>query len=283
MLAVGLSFEKAEQSIKRFLKDDDSSCLVVACNNSPTSVTISGDTDAVESLSTVLKREVVYCRKLRVRVAYHSPHMRNISALYHDWLGNLQKPTNAALKTPEMISSVDNYVMTAEQACNPYYWTRNLELPVRFYEALGKILKSRAINISTFNDVHTEAHPKDFVEIGPHCALMGPCWEILSQHEKSRVHRYDSVLTRKQNPLSSLLRMVGNLFTLNYAVDIMAANSLTYKCKDGLKLLDKLPQYPFDRSKVQQEKRISDELAAPLRKAPRLDLLGLLLNHHGPP
>lgn len=47
---------------------------VAACNSS-SSVTISGDEDAIDDLRVILENEKKFCRKLRVDTAYHSGHM----------------------------------------------------------------------------------------------------------------------------------------------------------------------------------------------------------------
>ena len=49
--------------------------MSVACVNSPTSVTLSGDVAALEELRAVLDERSVFARRLKVDVAYHSAHM----------------------------------------------------------------------------------------------------------------------------------------------------------------------------------------------------------------
>ena len=66
MAAVGLGREEAT----KLLVDG----VVIACENSPKSVTLSGDATKVEQVIQTLKMEQpdVFCRLLRVEMAYHS-------------------------------------------------------------------------------------------------------------------------------------------------------------------------------------------------------------------
>lgn len=66
MAAVGLSPEKA----KRYLVDG----VVIACVNSPQNVTLSGDSDKLDRVIAGIQStgDDIFCRRLRVGVAYHS-------------------------------------------------------------------------------------------------------------------------------------------------------------------------------------------------------------------
>lgn len=68
MAAVGMSPEQ----VKSFLKPG----VVIACENSSRSITISGDADALHEVVCAIKEAhpELLCRKLRVTTAYHS-HM----------------------------------------------------------------------------------------------------------------------------------------------------------------------------------------------------------------
>lgn len=66
MAAVGLSPE----DVKPYLQDG----VVVACHNSPSSVTLSGDPLVMDIVVNQIKSELpdVLCRRLKVSIAYHS-------------------------------------------------------------------------------------------------------------------------------------------------------------------------------------------------------------------
>jgi zearalenone synthase (highly reducing iterative type I polyketide synthase) len=68
LLAVGLSVE----AIQEHIHDVQTGTIVVACVNSPASVTISGDTSGIDELQQILSSTGVFCRRLKVDLAYHS-------------------------------------------------------------------------------------------------------------------------------------------------------------------------------------------------------------------
>lgn len=75
MAAIGLDAVTAST----FLRDG----VVIACENSPSSTTISGDLHQVEEVVEILRKEKpdVFTRQLKVDMAYHSrkyPHQFNL-------------------------------------------------------------------------------------------------------------------------------------------------------------------------------------------------------------
>jgi acyl transferase domain-containing protein len=68
MLAAGLGAEKA----KEYIKNISDGIVVVACHNSPDSVTLSGDLTALEEVESRLSADGIFSRKLNVPLAYHS-------------------------------------------------------------------------------------------------------------------------------------------------------------------------------------------------------------------
>ena len=71
MCAIAMS----EGAVKEYLKDTTHGQASVACINSPSSVTISGDETAVSEIENRLQSDGVWYRRLKVGIAYHSPHM----------------------------------------------------------------------------------------------------------------------------------------------------------------------------------------------------------------
>ena len=64
MLAAGLT----ESEAVKFLNKVKNGVAVVGCVNSPTSVTLSGDVQAIDELETLIKSDGKFARKLRVNV-----------------------------------------------------------------------------------------------------------------------------------------------------------------------------------------------------------------------
>ncbi|GKZ39651.1 type I Iterative Polyketide synthase (PKS), partial [Aspergillus brasiliensis] len=73
MLALGMPAENAQSYIDQL----ETGKAFVACINSPTSVTISGDVPAIEELEEAVRHKEVFSRRLAVEVAYHSHHMES--------------------------------------------------------------------------------------------------------------------------------------------------------------------------------------------------------------
>lgn len=70
MMAVGCSREDM-----RTLLADAGLMATIACVNSPSNVTVSGDVVALDALKALLDERRIFARRLKVEVAYHSPHM----------------------------------------------------------------------------------------------------------------------------------------------------------------------------------------------------------------
>jgi acyl transferase domain-containing protein len=78
MLAVGM----APADLAPYLDDIRSGKVVIACINSPSSVTISGDIAGIQELKTRLEKENIFVRSLRVQAAFHSHHMLPLEDQY---------------------------------------------------------------------------------------------------------------------------------------------------------------------------------------------------------
>lgn len=102
MLAVGLSEDDAKEKIAALPPAVGKA--FVACVNSPTNTTISGDRSALEALFEILQGDGVFVRFLKVSIAYHSDHMEAAAAEYEKSLEGMK--VNAVSKNIEMISTV---------------------------------------------------------------------------------------------------------------------------------------------------------------------------------
>ncbi|MCJ1348216.1 polyketide synthase, partial [Peltigera leucophlebia] len=78
MIAVDLGRE----STKSYISMVKSGQAIVACVNSPSSITFSGDLVAIEELEVKLTSDNVFVRRLKVDVAYHSHHMKPLKDNY---------------------------------------------------------------------------------------------------------------------------------------------------------------------------------------------------------
>lgn len=244
MAAVGLSWGETEKYLI--------SNVNIACDNSPSSVTISGDVDAVKSVVAAVQRDQpqVLARLLQVDKAYHSHHMKEIGHNYRELIGEqvAGQPSSTLF-----FSSVTGELADPEHRFGPRYWQDNLESPVRFREAVFAILR---------HDVGKDAV---FLEIGPHGALAGPLRQIFTRLNSPAP--YISAMARNQDCTVSYLSAIGSLHAQNVPVDLKGLFP-TGSCLVGL------PRYPFNHQDTYwYESRLSKEWRT--RKFAHHDLLGL--------
>jgi acyl transferase domain-containing protein len=67
-----------------YISDNSGGRVVVACVNSPSSVTLSRDLAALDEVASRLQKDGIFARKLKVPMAYHSHQMSHISQEYID-------------------------------------------------------------------------------------------------------------------------------------------------------------------------------------------------------
>lgn len=151
MAAVSLSWEE----VSSFLN----SKVAVACENSPKSVTLSGDAAEVEAVVSRIKEAHpdVMARLLKVEKAYHSYHMREIGEEYSSVVTR-DLPVGRKPSKP-FFSSVYGTGKQEQSLLDAAYWQKNLESPVLFKAAVAGIL-GQYENVA-------------FLEMGPHPALSG--------------------------------------------------------------------------------------------------------------
>ncbi|PLN79543.1 hypothetical protein BDW42DRAFT_172734 [Aspergillus taichungensis] len=274
MLAVGLS----EADIRAYLNKIETSfgCLrlVIACVNSPQSLTISGETEQIEALHELLEEEQIFSRKLMVNVAYHSFQMEKIASAYEVAIGNFEAPLQRTGIL--MFSSVTGGLIHREELATPRYWVRNMVSPVLFSDALTSLSSQPANVPRKIDGSHrlfvTVSH---IVEIGPHAALQGPCRDTLKAVRKDKEIVYIPSLRRHASAVNCVLECVGRLHCEGYPVDLAAVNSPAGTGQsEGFQVLADLPEYQFDHSKAYwHESRQSK--GHRFRKTGRLDLLGI--------
>ncbi|CAK3992631.1 polyketide synthase [Lecanosticta acicola] len=248
MAAIGMGREE----IKKYLTVPG---VVIACENSPKSVTISGDASAVKEVVANIKKadDDVLARLLKVDKAYHSHHMVEIGEAYY---GLIEKEVHSKQPTIPFFSSVTGELVDSAESLGARYWQKNLESPVLFETAVTNLLQH-------------EATGKDpmLLEVGPHAALSGPLRQI--QTLVSKPSPYTSVLMRNEDCVETFLTAIGRLYCSKIDINFKALMS------EGTTLSD-LPRYPWNHSESYwEESRLSREWR--LRQFPHHDLLGVRL------
>ena len=256
MLAVGLG----ENDVLPYLSQLKSGSAVVACTNSPSSTTVSGDEAAIAELTAILNNRSIFFRKLKVDTAYHSHHMNVVAASYFASMDGLQ--THAPKSSVRFVSSVTGQEKSSH--FNPSYWVQNLVSKVSFREAIETVCKGLA------------GKPKDhiFIEIGSHHALAGPLRDTIKHLD---LFSFDFTclpsLVRGRNAVQTILETSAVLFEKGYPIDLQQANSLDCPTQE-LKLVQDLAPYPWDHTQTYwSESRLSKDYR--LRPHPYHDLLGI--------
>ncbi|KAL9027875.1 MAG: hypothetical protein Q9196_003666 [Gyalolechia fulgens] len=263
MLAVGLG----PQQVSQYLENKN---VVIAAVNSPSSVTLSGDEDAVEELKLALDKEKIFARIVQTGgKAYHSHHMAPLGEKY-------EALTRAALQTlsgdiaqgtrkePALwVSSVDPSIPQTRESLTPAYWRKNLESAVLFSPAVERLAKQPNLDLDLL------------VEIGPHPALAGPLRQIRAELDKQAQIELAPCLAsiiRGEDGFKNMLALAGKLFVRNVPVNLTAVNSTAVAPQTGTVIVD-LPNYQFHYGPpIYYESRLNKEWR--LRKHLRHDILG---------
>ncbi|WPH02495.1 Hypothetical protein R9X50_00536000 [Acrodontium crateriforme] len=280
MMAVGLSHKDVEP----YLIDLPGQSVVVACINAPSSVTLSGDEYLIDALVKTLAAQNIFARRLRVQIAYHSPHMAVIADDYEKSIGSLQSLTmeNSGVT---MFSSVTGLPVTSAADLDARYWVQNMLNTVRFAEA------THALFTSPSNPKSRRKTPVSYaaiIEIGPADALHRPLAQIIAAADErlSTSVTYTSVLARQVDARVSALQAVGKLWGHGLSINIDAINfpSLTtddHGQADRRQLLADLPPYPFNHEKIYLHESAWGKIFRH-RSKPRTDLLGMTITTANP-
>lgn len=263
MLAVSLSEEDCLTYIQtRNLQQEVS----VACVNSPKNCTLSGRSEAIDTLKHDFDEFEVFSRKLAVNRAYHSPYMVPAGEAYAQLLGEFSVPDTLLESNSSIVysSSVEGDIVSPTSLRNSEYWVRNLLQPVNFCGSVEKLM-------THLSSSHERA--STWIEIGPNPALQRPLKDIIKHVGRTVNTTYIPTVQKGKNAVQSMLRVVGTLFTQSYKLNVSALNPF-YDKSLAVRPLSSLPHYPFDHSrKYWFESRISKTVRE--RSFPKHELLGV--------
>lgn len=252
MLAVGTSIEDAQE-----LCNDNfyAGRLSIAACNSSSSVTISGDVDAIEELEELLQDEGKFHRRLRVDTAYHSAHMNPCSGSYVEALQRcnvafVKASTSTEASNCSWFSSVRGKIMDHDSlsTLDAHYWAENMTRTVLFSQALDAAVKST-----------DGAGFSVALEVGPHPALRGPAKQTILE-TLGRAIPYVPTLIRGSNAIEAFSSSLGLLWQhlqpeIRGIPDLGAYERAmtTGSCKDqnmkhGYQVVKGLPTYRWNHS-----------------------------------
>ncbi|KAF2215884.1 hypothetical protein CERZMDRAFT_120093 [Cercospora zeae-maydis SCOH1-5] len=201
MLAVGLGIDDAEAFCASF-----EGRLGVAASNSPTSTTLSGDEDAVQSAKAMLDEKGTFARPLKVDTAYHSSHMLPCAQPYLDSLKACNIRVQPQNEECIWISSVHGHAEILDDpedlgVLADQYWVDNMCQPVLFSEAIECSL--------------WRAGPFDLaIEVGAHPALKGPATQTITAILGANAALpYTATLQRGQPDVQAFSASLGSIWT----------------------------------------------------------------------
>ncbi|KAI1824106.1 hybrid PKS-NRPS PsoA [Xylaria intraflava] len=199
MIAVGMSYGEA---LKFCQKAEFRGRIVLAASNSRSSVTLSGDEDAINEAKEFFDKNQTFSRLLKVDTAYHSHHMLPCAAPYLESLRHcdiqLLAPQDTGCQWYSSVYGPDGRSIDDPSAFKDQYWVDNLVHPVLFSQALDRAV--------------TEEHCHDMVlEVGPHPALKGPVSDTLKNLTGLDLP-YTGVLSRGENDMTAFTDALGRVW-----------------------------------------------------------------------
>jgi myxalamid-type polyketide synthase MxaD len=192
MALVELSSEEARVALSGF---EDR--LSVAVSNGIGSTVVSGDPGALAEVLSSLEARGVFCRRVKVDVASHSPQVEPL-------LDELRKALVSVRPVAAQVTifSTVTGAKLAGTELDADYWAKNLRQPVLFARAV-QVLMAEGIT--------------HFVEVSPHPLLVGAIEQL--REERNLPGVAVGSLRRDQPERSTLLRSLGALFVHGHLLD----------------------------------------------------------------
>ncbi|KAK0741489.1 polyketide synthetase [Schizothecium vesticola] len=209
--------------------------LAVAAINSSTSVTISGDRDAIEQAKEILEDENKFARLLKVDKAYHSSHMVPCSEGYVEALKRCNiKPREGDGVCVWYSSTYENREMNGDGNLSGQYWADNMVRPVLFQQAVGAAVAGGVVDLA--------------VEVGPHAALEGPAIQTIQEVQKDIIP-YTGVIHRGKNDVEAVAEALGYIWSQfsGHKLDLRAFDALV-SGGQRREMVGDLPTYHWDHS-----------------------------------
>jgi amino acid adenylation domain-containing protein len=192
MIAVGLAREDLGPWLAGCADE-----VAVAAVNGPTSLTLSGPAGTIAALAARLEEAGVFCRRLAVEYAFHSPLMDPVRDALRAALAEIRpRATSVPLVSTVTGGPVDGRLLDAD------YWWRNVRQAVLFADAMGTLAAAGA---------HVA------VEVGPHPVLsyaIHECFQAAGRPVETLAS-----LHRDRHDLECLLGSLGRLHELGLAID----------------------------------------------------------------
>lgn len=257
MMAIGTS---AEDMVKLCDDPDFQGRVCIAAINSPVSVTVSGDWDAIEELKVILDDEKKFARLLKVDKAYHSHHMLPCSDAYLNSMAAMATHVGNGARSKWFSSVLNGEDMSGRhELLKGTYWNSNMISPVLFEKAI-----TNAYNVLGPFDCA--------LEVGPHPALKGPALQTIQEISGSELP-YTGLFRRNTSAVESVAEGLGYIWSSlgKDAIDLQEYDR--YVSEDSpCRLVKGLPTYAWDHDEYWNESRYAKAIR--LRPGPVHELLG---------
>ncbi|PKX95405.1 non-reducing polyketide synthase pyr2 [Aspergillus novofumigatus IBT 16806] len=213
--------------------------IQIAAYNSPTSVTLSGDREAIDELVWLLSSLGQAVHPLHVDTAYHSHHMHLSAEVYRRALEACKiqprKPSCPVRWFSTAYPGVDLSVTRDDQASD--YWVANMLKSVSFSQAVAVALQSPGTKYDCV------------IEVGPHPVMRGPVSQILEDMSRPTDLPYLCLAKRAKSGLQSFAAAIGELWTVFGPGDLdVQAYVNAFNTNASGAVVKGLPRYPFDHS-----------------------------------
>ncbi|WP_343061793.1 type I polyketide synthase [Mycobacterium vicinigordonae] len=247
MLAVGIGADALMQNLDDKAFDQIGRRVSIAAINSPSAVTLAGDSDVLEDIARQLGEAEIFNRFLTGKVPYHTHYME---AVKEDLCRSLDGLSSGTAAIP-LYSTVTGEQLGGYTAGAAYWW-QNTRATVLFEAAARRMIEDGY------------AH---FVELGPHPVLAPSIIELAGTQEAERNTEVVVLPAQRRDDDDSrtLMNCVGALYCHGHQIDWD-----TMYPRAGARLL-KLPSYPWQSKRFWNE---TQEAAEELHYRPVHPLLG---------
>jgi acyl transferase domain-containing protein len=134
MAAIGLSRDDARSLIESY-----QGRVEIAAVNGPSSVTIAGETAAIDDICVALAGRNIFSRRLNVSVPFHCRLMDSIEGQFKSSLGSVDCQAECiAFYSPVTAAALRGGQLTTD------YWYRNIRQPVQFFSCPAGAARRRA-------------------------------------------------------------------------------------------------------------------------------------------
>lgn len=230
-------------------------------------MTLSGDLAALDDVAERLEDDGIFTRKLKVPLAYHSHHMKQMAPDYERQLQTIL-PRRERTATVPFVSPVTGDLMTSPESFGAAHWVANLVSPVLFSQVVERMVLAEPATDQATAKFQSATNVDILLEIGAHDSLSGPVRQTLG--DKSLP--YFPCLKRPANAVDTMQDVACELLSRGYPVSLTAVNPYE-KSTTHSKYITGLPSYPWNHTiSYHAEPRASREHR--VKRFPPHELLG---------